>query len=198
VENVVVDSSSSEVNRRHRRAQTDRLEVHHRPPMLLRDGAGEQRVWSSVRVPSMEDEHRRPLHRALATTTRERTRVITRITGRLASPGLVMPPSGDCQPQLAFLRLWDGAPLPSRLRPRLGQEWEPGPAWAQRLGQVAAERRMCRQTAAEAVRQKVRHLLTLKGMGPTRAWGFVLECFGGRAFRHGNAGGALSGLPPTP
>ena len=45
---------------------------------------------------------------------------------------------------------------------------------------------------------KVRHLLTLKGMGTTRAWGFVMACCGGRAFRKGKAVGALRGWTPTP
>ena len=64
MEHGVVDSSSLEVNRRHRRAQTDRLEVHQRLTRLLRHVAGEQRGWSIVRVPSMEEEDRRQRPRA--------------------------------------------------------------------------------------------------------------------------------------
>jgi transposase len=64
VENCVVDSSSIEVNRRHRRAKTERLEVHQRLTMLLRHVAGEQRVWRIVRLPSVEEEDRRHLPRA--------------------------------------------------------------------------------------------------------------------------------------
>ena len=193
-----MDSSSLEVNRRHRRAKTDRLDVHKRLTMLLRSVAGEQRVWSLGRVPSMAEEDRRQLHRALATTQRARTRVINRIKGLLASQGLVMPPSGNFQPQLESLRLWDGSPLPSGLRPRLGQEWEHVQALAQRLGQLEAERRVFMQTAEEAVRHKGRQLLTLTGIGTNSAWVFVMEFFGWRAFRNGTAVGALSGLPPTP
>jgi transposase len=198
VENVVVDSSSMEVNRRHRRAKTDRLDVPKRLTMLLRYVAGEQRVWSIVRVPSMEEDDRRQLHRALATTKRERPRVINRIKGLLASQGLGMPPSGNFQQQLEALRLGDGSPLPSGLRHRLGQEWEHVQALAQRIGQLEAERRTLMQTAEDAVMQKVRQLLTRKGMGTNRAWVFVMEFFGGRAFRNGKEVGALSGLTPTP
>src|SRR5215813_13263087 len=198
VENVVVDSSSIEVNRRHRRAQTDRLDVHQRLTMLLRYVAGEQRVWSLVRVPSLEEEDRRQLHRALATTTRDRTRGINRINGRLASQGLVMPPSGDFQQHLESLRLWDGSPLPAGLRHRLGQEWEQVQALAQRIGQLEAERRALMPTAEDAAMEKVRQLLTLKGMGTKSAWVFVMACFGWRTFRNGKEVGALSGLTPTP
>jgi transposase len=166
--------------------------------MLLRHVAGEQRVWSIVRVPSVEEEDRRQLHRALATAKRDRTRVINRIKGLLASQGLVIPPSGDFQQQLESLRLWDGSPLPAGRRHRLGQEWEHVQALAPRIGQLEADRRTLMQTAEAAVMQKVRQLLTRKGLGPNRAWGFVMEFFGWRAFRNGQAVGALSGLPPTP
>jgi transposase len=198
VENGVVDSSSIAVNRRHRRAKTDRLEVHKLLTMLLRHVAGEQRVWSIVRVPSVEEEDRRQLHRALATAKRDRTRVINRLKGLLASQGLVMPPSGDFQPQLESLRLWDGSPLPAGLRHRLGQEWEHVQVLAQRMAQLEAERRALLQTGEDASMKQVRQLLTLKGIGTKSAWVFVMACFGWRAFRHGKDVGALSGLTPTP
>ena len=124
MKNFVVDSASIEVNRRRRRAKTDRLDVHKLLTMLLRHVAGERRVWSVVRVPSVEEEDRRQLHRALTTAKQDRTRVINRIKGLLAVHGLGMPASGDFPQQLEALRLWDGAPLPAGLRHRLGQEWE--------------------------------------------------------------------------
>jgi transposase len=198
VENCVVDSSSIEVNRRRRRAKTDRLDGHKRLTMLLRHVAGEQRVWSIVRVPSVEEEDRRHRHRALATAKRDRTRAINRIKGLLASQGLGMPPRRDFPQQLESLRLWDDSPLPAGLRLRLGQEWEHVQALAQRIAQLEAERRALLQTSEEAVMQQVRRLLTLKGIGTNSAWGFVMECFGWRAFRNGKAVGALSGLTPTP
>ena len=198
VENVVVDSSSIEVNRRHRRTKTDRLDVHKLLTMLLRHVAGEQRVWSIVRVPSVEEEDRRQLHRALATAKRDRTRVINRIKGLLASQGLVMPHSRDFQQQLESLRLWDASPLPAGLRHRLGQGWEHVKALAQRITQLEAERRALLQTSEDAVMKQVRQLLTLKGIGTNSAWVFVMEFFSWRAFRNSKEVGALSGLTPTP
>jgi transposase len=166
--------------------------------MLLRHVAGARKVWSVVRVPSVEEEDRRQRHRALATTKQDRTRVINRIKGLLASHGLVMPPNGDFQQQLASLRLWDGSPLPTGLRHRLGQEWEHVQALAQRIAQLEAERRAVIQTAEDAVTKKVQQLLTLKGIGTNSAGVFVMEFFGWRAFRNGKEVGALSGLTPTP
>jgi transposase len=198
VENFVVDSSSIEVNRRHRRAKTDRLDVHKLLTMLLRPVAGEKRVWRIVRVPSVEEEDRRQRHRALATAKRDRTRVLNRMKGLLASQGLVMPHSGDVRLQLESLRLWDGAPLPAGLRHRPGQEWEHVKALAQRIGQLETERRALMRTAEDASMKKVRQLLALKGIGAKSAWVFVREFFGWRAFRSGKEVGALSGLTPTP
>ena len=81
VENLVIDSASIEVNRRQRRAKTDRLDVRKLLTMLLRHRAGERQVWSVVRVPSVEEEDRRQLHRDMLTAKQDRTRVINRIKG---------------------------------------------------------------------------------------------------------------------
>ena len=52
IANLVVDSSSIEVNRRARRAKTDRLDAEKLISMLLRYWAGEKDLWSVVRVPT--------------------------------------------------------------------------------------------------------------------------------------------------
>ena len=81
VQNHVIDSASIEVNRRQRRAKTDRLDVRKLLTMLLRHLAGEPKVWSVVRVPSVEEEDRRQLHRDMLTTKQDRTRIVNRIKG---------------------------------------------------------------------------------------------------------------------
>src|SRR6266850_307868 len=75
IANVVVDSSSIEVNRRLRRAKSDGLDARKLLGMLRRYHAGERAVWSVVRVPTVEAEDRRQLHRELRTLKQERTRV---------------------------------------------------------------------------------------------------------------------------
>ena len=171
VDNCVGDSSRIAVHRRHRRAKTARLDVQKWLTMLRRHVAGERQVGRIVRVPSVEAEDRRQLHRACATAKRARTRVINRIQGLRAAPGRVMPPSGDFPQQLAPLRLWDGSPLPAGRRHRLDQEWEQVKALAPRMAPLEAERRAVLQTAADAVTKKVQQLLMRKGMGTNSAWG---------------------------
>ena len=46
IDNAIVDSSSIEVNRRRRRAKSDRLDAAKLVTMLLRFHAGEHKVWS--------------------------------------------------------------------------------------------------------------------------------------------------------
>jgi hypothetical protein len=87
VDNRVVDSASIEVNRRKRRAKTDRLDVRKLLTMLMRYHNGEQKLWSIVHVPSPEEEDQRQLHRELMTLIAERTRHINCIKGLLVSQG---------------------------------------------------------------------------------------------------------------
>jgi transposase len=50
----VVDSASIEVNRRKRRAKTDRIDVGKLLTMLMRATQGERKVWSVVNPHSPE------------------------------------------------------------------------------------------------------------------------------------------------
>ena len=67
IDNRVVDSASIEVNRRQRRAKSDGLDARKLLGMLLRYHAGESKVWSVLRVPTVEAEDQRQLHRELRT-----------------------------------------------------------------------------------------------------------------------------------
>jgi transposase len=79
IRNVIVDSASIEVNRRQRRAKSDRLDAAKLVTMLLRYHAGEAKVWSVVRVPEPADEDRRQLHREIIAIQDERTQHVNRI-----------------------------------------------------------------------------------------------------------------------
>ena len=59
--NHVVDSSSIEVNRRARRAKTDRLDLAGLLSLLARYSQGDHRVWRVVRVPTVVEEDARQL-----------------------------------------------------------------------------------------------------------------------------------------
>jgi transposase len=63
VANLVVEPASIEVNRRARRAKTDRLDSDKLLSMLMRYHAGERRVWAVARIPTPEQEDERRVHR---------------------------------------------------------------------------------------------------------------------------------------
>ncbi len=65
IDNRVVDASSIEVNRRLRRAKTDRLDATRLLLLLVRFFGGEPRVWSVERVPGPEEELDRGERRAI-------------------------------------------------------------------------------------------------------------------------------------
>ena len=168
VENIVVDSASIEVNRRYRRAKTDRLEVQKLLTLLLRHAAGAKKVWSVVRVPSVAEEDRRQLHRELLTTKRDRTRVINRIKGLLAGCGIRLGLQGEVETQLEEVRQWDGAPLPAALRARLKREWQKVPHLTEQIGSLEAARRVAWRPREERGLEQGRQLATLRGSGISR------------------------------
>ena len=121
--NLVVDSASIDVKRRHRRVKTDRIDVLKLMAMLIRYHNGEADVWSVVHVPSLEAEDARHLHRELLTIKSERTRLTNRIKGLLTTQGLsVSSVARGFADELDELRLWDSAPLPPQLHQRLLRE----------------------------------------------------------------------------
>jgi len=173
VENLVVDSSSIEVNRRARRAKTDRMDVEKLLAMLLRYVGGEQTVWRIVRV-------------------------MNRIAGLLATVGVLLNVDAKFRARLDRLRQWNGQPLPEALRVRLGREWEKVELLTTHIHDLERVRRaMLRESRDDAV-ALVRRLLQLRGIGHNAAWLYVMELFAWRGFRNRRQVGASTGLVGTP
>jgi transposase len=198
IENLVVDSSSIEVNRRARRAKTDRLDVEKLLAMLLRYTGGEQTVWRIVRVPTEADEQRRQRHRELFTLKQDRARVTNRIAGLLATVGVLLKVDARFGGRLDRLRQWNGQPVPEALRVRLAREWEKVELLTTQIHNLdRARRAMVRESRDEAV-TLVRRLLELRGIGDNAAWVFVTEFFAWRGFRNRRQVGGSTGLVGTP
>ena len=115
VTNHVVDSSSIEVNRRARRAKTDRLDLASLLNLLARYVQGDRRVWRVVRVPSVTDEDARHVPRTWETLTADRTRLINRLKGLLLTQGMQLPMDQDFLAHLRTARIWDGSAVPPGL-----------------------------------------------------------------------------------
>lgn len=198
VDNQVVDSSSIEVNRRLRRAKADTLDACQLVTMLVRYHAGERKVWSVVRVPTVAEEDRRQLHRELRTLKKEQTRVTNRIKGLLANQGIRLAKGTNVGQVLEDLRLWDGAPLPPGLQSRLRREWEHAEYLHGKILELERERRHAIAEGRGRALEQVRQLMRLQAIGPSGAWVYVHEFFGWRRFRNRKEVGAAAGLVPTP
>jgi transposase len=200
IQNLVVDSASIEVNRRKRRAKTDRIDAGQLLRMLMRYQGGERKVWAVARVPTVEQEDARQLHRELEVLKKERNRSRSRIQGLLVQQGIRIngPGGGNFLTTLEVLRTWDGQGLPVELKARLVREYE-------RLERVAEQIRTLLRQQAQRVKkadspalQKIARLMMLRGLGTKSSWVFVNEFFGWRTFDNGKQVGASAGLTPTP
>jgi transposase len=198
VENLIVDSASIEVNRRAKRVKTDRVDVEKLLKQLIRYHCGEEKVWSVVRVPSIEAEDIRHLHRQLIKFKKDRTRRRSRIDGVLASQGVKVPVHADFLAKLEATRMWDGKPLPAGARARVEREYAALQYIQEQIKQLEEERKELIETSNEASVEQVRQLMKLRAIGPNSAWLFVMEFFGWREFRNRREVGALAGLTPTP
>jgi transposase len=197
VENRVVDSASIEVNRRKRRVKADRLDGKKLLRMLIRHESGEKGVWSVVRVPSLEAEDARHLHRELTTVKRDRARLTHRIQGLAATQGVCIEVRGGFLERLREIKLWDGSELPPGLRVRLERAWEQREWLTARIRDLEAKRRELLRTSEADNVEQVRQLMLLDGIGDNSAWVFVTEFFGWRDFKNRRQVGSLAGVTPT-
>jgi transposase len=190
--------SSIEVNRRARRAKTDRLDVGKLLALLLRFLGGERKVWSVVHVPSAEAEAQRQLTREIETVREDRKRVRNRIQGVLATQGVQLPLTEGFLEQLATAQTGDGRPLAVAFRTRLEHEWAHLEAIEARLAELTAARDEYIATGTDRVATVARQLCTLRAVAETSAAVFSAELFGTRTFDNARQLGALLGLVPVP
>jgi transposase len=198
VANVVVDSSSIEVNRKARRAKTDRLDVRRLLALLLRWTAGERQAWSVVHVPSLTAENDRQLTRELEAVRDDRTRVRNRIQGLLATQGVRLSLDQHFATAVAVVQTGDGRPFPPALRERLLREWAQLEIIDARLATLETARAARIAHGTDRVAQVARRLVTLRSVGEASAAVFSAEMFGTRTFQNPRQVGALMGLVPVP
>lgn len=115
IENHVMDPASLPVDRRARRAKTDRIDLAALLRTLMAWHRGESQVCRMVRVPSAEQEDRRRCSRERERLVKERVQHIGRIKGLLMTQGIrdFQPTRRDWADQLGRLRTGDARPFPS-------------------------------------------------------------------------------------
>jgi transposase len=176
IENQVMDPASLPVNRRARRAKTDRIDLAALLRALMAWHRGERQVCRMVRVPSPEQEDRRRCSRERERLVKERVQHIARIKGLLMTQGIrdFQPTRRDWGDRLERLRTGDGRELPPALRAEVEREcrrlWQVN----EMIGAVARERDAAR-VADE--RDRIEMLTRLVGVGEVSAGVLADEVF---------------------
>lgn len=199
VESQVVDSSSIHVERRGRRAKTDRLDAEKLLGMLIRWQQGEAHVWRVLNAPTVEVENDRQLHRELETLKHEQVAHGNRIKGLLAGCGLTVTINRNLPKWLKHVRLWDGTEIPRELKARLLREFERMQAVNRQIRELERDRaRRLRTEDKDSGIVKMRKLMGLAGIGVNSSWLYVREAFGWRNIKNRRQVGSILGLTPTP
>lgn len=195
-----IDPSSIEVNRRARRAKTERIDLEKLMRTFLAYLRGEPRVCSIVHVPTVEDEDRKRRTRERERLIKERTAHINRIKGLLHGQGIrdVQPFARSFIESLSKLRTGDGRPLPEQLKEEIVREHERLQLVARQITRIEAKSRAeLRAAQPGSPEAKIMQLIDLKGIGPVGGQELVNEVFY-RAFDNRRQGGSYFGLTGTP
>jgi len=193
ITNLVVDPASIEVNRRARRAKTDRLDADKLLSMLMRYYGGERRVWAVARIPTPKQEDERRMHRELGRLRQERTAHSNRIRSLLVLHNLRVERIGG----RAWARWWaeHAAQLWPGLRAEIERETERLALVARQISTLEA---LQEQQVRSGVQPAIAVLARLAGIGTGSAWTLVKELFGWRQFHNRRDVAGCLGLAPTP
>jgi transposase len=193
ITNLVVDSASIEVNRRRRRAKTDRLDSDKLLSMLMRNYGGERRVWAVARIPTPEQEDDRRVHRELDRLRQERTAHSNRIRSLLVLHNL--------RPERIGGRAWahwwaqHTAQLLPALRAEIEREFERLLLAARQIRALEVQQQ---HEVRIGVQPAIAQLAHLAGIGTGSAWVLIRELFGWRQFHNRREVAGCLGLAPTP
>lgn len=174
IDNVVVDSASIEVNRRLRRAKTDRIDADQLLNMLKRYWAGERGLWSVLRVPTEQQEDERRAHRERERLVKERGAHQVRIKSLLVMHNVRLDRVGGKDWEKRVLALQLGEHVQQELI-RQGQRL----ALVERqIGQLESQQRQALGgEPGWGPHQQQRQLMRLCGIGLIGAWTLVAELF---------------------
>jgi transposase len=200
VDNHVINPSSLLVDRRARRAKSDRIDAEGMLRGLMAYARGERHVFAVVRVPSFAEEDFKRLHRERQQLIKERIRHVNRIKALLAGQGIYgfQPRRVDAVARLAELRTGDGRVLAPRLDAEIRRQLERLAMAQVMIGEVEAERNaLFEPTTVAEGRDKMQLLVQLRSIGPEIASVLVGEVFY-RAYDNRRQLGSYVGLTSSP
>lgn len=194
VEAVVIDPVSLQVDRRSKRAKTDRLDAEALAEGLLVWCQGKPRSLRTVRVPSRMHEDAREWQRERDRLMSARRGGLDRIVKKLRCHGLWSLPAGwrECL-RRTELRDFSGALLGPQLQSALSIELE-------RLELVEAKLKAIEETVQTLdadTQERIARLSQLRGIGPAGARALALQLYW-REFENRRQVGSCTGLVGVP
>jgi transposase len=200
VRNHVIDPASLQVDRRVRRAKTDRIDAARLLRSLMAHVRGEPKVWSVVRVPSVAEEDDRRLHRERDRLINERGQHVNRIKGLCAVHGIYdyEPMHSKRMPRLERLRTATGDQLPRRFKEEIKRELQRLELVLQMIKSIETERDAIASAKASTHTnaKKIQKLVKLRGIGSEFATVLVGEVFF-RPFSNRHQIASYVGLTPS-
>lgn len=196
----VIQPSSVPVERRKRRAKSDKIDADLLLRTLLAWLRGEPRVCSMVATPGEADEDARHPTREREELIRERIMLTNRIGAILATLGIdgYDPSRRDRRVRLEALRTALDQPLPEHARAKIGRTID---RLELVLVQIAALERqrdaVLENEAPGEAERMIQALVLLRSIGAQSATVLVYEAFV-RHFANGKALGCYAGLTGTP
>lgn len=199
VVNHVVEPASILVNRRARRAKTDRLDAEGLLRVLMSYWRGDRTICSVVRVPNVDEEDSRRQHREREHLVQERVRIENRIEALLATQGVRKRPSlRSWERDLAALKTGDGRALPPCLRAELDRLRRRLLLSKELIREVEGERaQKLAADPSDKVAITIAALSRIRGIGQNFATVLAREVFY-RRFDNRRQLASYVGITPTP
>ena len=199
--NYVIDPASLQVNRRARRAKTDCIDALGMLRALMAFERGEEQVFSVVRVPSVEEEDARRVHRERERLIKERIQHVNRIKSLLATQGIYHyePMRRHRRERVEVLTTAMGTPLPDHLRDEIMRHLQRLELVLEMIRAVETQRDAVveAEPAANERGRKIEHLVRLKAFGPQFAAVLVGEVLHKQSANRRQVA-SYAGLTPSP
>lgn len=224
VANIVIDSASIQVDRRKKRAKTDRIDGAKLLVLLLRHLRADQKLdrLTVAQVPTLQQEMNRQRDREIQALKKDQQRHRNRTKSLLALMGIRLPGQRKVEQALAA-KCWDGQALPKELAERIGREQERLSVARRQIAELERAReaetkvrKAARKAAATAaakakeqaraeaeladphvvrIRRQLEHLVSV---GASTSSVLTNELFGWREFANVRQLGSCAGLAPAP
>jgi transposase len=195
--NHVMDPASIEVPRRSRTRKTDRLDAEKLLQLLLRAELwGQNRAFSSVRVPTAAQEAELRVHRERERLVKERTAHRARMKSIFVLHGITV--GNPAAVPIECLCDWEGKPLAEQWAEELKREQQRLCLVEEQLKGIEKQQTAALTLAPTPALKKAEKLCRLKSVGSQSGWLLSHECFGWRTFANRRHLGSFAGLTGTP